>query len=490
MEIASGRSVCPGLFYATPAQDGMLLRIRIPGGQLTSSQCQVVAEIADRAGIQVVQVTNRANLQLRSLQPLDAEALEQLQIAQLAAPVAEVDALRNIMTSPSAGLDRQERLDTRPWVAAWNEYLCGHPELGVLSAKFSVCLDGGGAIAVWDRPNDIALVADAEGAPGWWLYLSQGDRGDSPGATGIYVPLPHTLAVLAALAEVYRQGIVALQGEAPQPRPPRLRAVIQQWGLDGFLQAVEQVLGQVLCRQPGVLAVPGRTAAGRTARQIVPQTAPLGMQPQRQPGLFYCGVGLPLGQLTIAQLRGLGAIAATYGSGMIRLTPWQNLLMVDLPDRVVAAVQAAIEQLGLYHSADTVLGGLVACAGAGCAASATDTQADALAFAARAEQLQLDVPISIHLTGCEKSCAQHHPSDITCLGIRTSQQTAAYRIYLRGQHPFERELCAIDADKLPEMLERLLRVYQRDRLPAESFSEFSRRYEGLQLQSELQSVSE
>jgi ferredoxin-nitrite reductase len=137
------------------------------------------------------------------------------------------------------------------------------------------------------------------------------------------------------------------------------------------------------------------------------------------------------------------------------------------------------------------LSGLVACAGsAGCAASATDTQADALAFAALEARLQLDQPISIHVTGCEKSCAQHHPSDITCLGIQTSLQTPAYRIYMRGQHPFERELCAIDAPKLPETLERILSIYRRDRSsPTESFGEFSRRHEISQLQSLFQCVS-
>jgi ferredoxin-nitrite reductase len=197
-----------------------------------------------------------------------------------------------------------------------------------------------------------------------------------------------------------------------------------------------------------------------------------------------------LGHLTIAQLQGLAAIASRHGSGALRLTPWQNLLLVDIPDRAIAAVEAAIEQLGLHQPSNTLWGGLVACAGAGCAASATDTQADALAFAALESQLQIDPPIGIHFTGCEKSCAHHQPSDITCLGIRTGH-TVAYRIYLGGQHAFERELWAIAVDKLPETLERMVRIYQRDRSSsAESFREFSQRHQMSHLRSLFQSAFE
>ncbi|NJR65749.1 MAG: precorrin-3B synthase [Leptolyngbyaceae cyanobacterium CRU_2_3] len=493
MAFVDGRSACPGLFYATPAQDGMLSRIRLPGGHLTVPQCQAIGQIADRAGIQSVQVTNRANLQLRSLQALDSEMLEQLRAAKLAAPIAEVDALRNIMTSPIAGLDPQEQLDPRPLVVAWDNYLCRHPELARLSAKFSVCFDGGGSLAVWHRPNDIALVVDpeadlagdAEAAIALRLYVSRGDRGESPVQTGISIRPQDSLALLSALAAVYLQGVIGLRNHTPQQRAPRLRQVIQQQGWDSFLQAVLQAVEQQL----GHRLLCSQSPCPSASLPVLSQAAPMGVHPQRQPGLSYCGVGLPLGQLTIVQLRGLTAIATSYGSKSLRLTPWQNLLIPDIPDRFVSTVQAEVEQLGLPHSADHLWRGLVACTGSpGCAASATDTKGDALALAtALASRLQLDCPINIHFTGCEKSCAQHHPSDITCLGIRIdSPQAAAYRISVGG-YSVERELYVIDAASLPSTLEQMLRIYQHYRSqPTESFSEFVGHYEIDQLRQLFQ----
>jgi ferredoxin-nitrite reductase len=190
----------------------------------------------------------------------------------------------------------------------------------------------------------------------------------------------------------------------------------------------------------------------------------IGSHRQRQPGLSYLGMALPLGRLSSAQLRGVVAIAQEYAQGQVRLTPWQNLLIADIPSDDVARVAERIETLGLPSQVAHPWSRMVACAGKGCKASATDTQADALMLADQLVESMATMmlpmtspmtspitpmaqgaeafshPLSIHVTGCEKSCAQHPPADVTLLGVSLDQGTG-YRIYQRdraypeGLHP-------------------------------------------------------
>jgi ferredoxin-nitrite reductase len=148
--------VCPGLFYTVPAKDGIILRIRTPGGLLRSSQSQVVAQFAAQHGDEYVQITHRANLQLRAARAVpSATMLSTLQAAGLAARRAAVDHLRNIMASPTAGIDPQALIDTRALVVALDDAITQHEGLAGLPAKFSVGFDGGEGVSVRDRRNDL-----------------------------------------------------------------------------------------------------------------------------------------------------------------------------------------------------------------------------------------------------------------------------------------------------------------------------------------------
>ena len=136
--------VCPGLFYATPAQDGAIYRIRTPAGMLTSEQASVVAHFAEQMGDGYLQITNRANLQIRSVHMVaPPPMLSTFQDVGLAAAMSGVDHLRNIMASPTAGIDPQALIDTRPLVTALDHTIVQHEEFAGLPAKFSVGFDGG-----------------------------------------------------------------------------------------------------------------------------------------------------------------------------------------------------------------------------------------------------------------------------------------------------------------------------------------------------------
>ena len=461
--------VCPGLFYATPARDGIISRIRIPGGIINSEQGRAIAEFSERFGEGYVHVTNRANLQIRKIQGITSEVLTTLQKVGLAATLTEVDHLRNIMASPTAGIDSLELIDTRPLVKELDAYICGHPELKGLSPKFSVAFDGGGAVSICEQKNEIIFRAIA--SQDWGLVerniyfqLILGD------ATNILLKPEECLSVVVAIAQVYLDNV-----DKTLARKPRLKHLLQDKGVEWYLQQAQSYLPFSLLK----LLKP------TLDKSINPKNYNhLGVHPQQQPGLSYIGIVLPLGQLLSKQLQSLTDLAQNYGSGTLRLTPWQNLLISDIPNPCIPQVKDEIERLGLHWNANQIQGSLVACTGkTGCASSATDTKGQALALAEYLKKhITLDVPVKIHFSGCPKSCAYHGRSDITLLGTLIDKDKTlveGYHIYVGDkEQAFGRELYTnVSIAEVPHQILQMLQVYEIKRTELdESFGEFTNRY--------------
>ncbi|MEZ2238577.1 precorrin-3B synthase [Microcoleus sp.] len=453
---------CPGLFSGSRARDGILSRMRIPGGILNVAQCGAIADLVDRYGTGYVQVTNRANLQIRNLNSaISAEVWQNLQALGLASRLVEIDPIRNIMASPTAGIDRQSLLDTRPLVTDWDDYLQTHLELAELSPKFSVGFDGGESVSIRAIRNDILLAAERRSADSkivLRLYLN--------GDTGIIIQESQCISLLAAIASVY------LQYTKNQPRiegkKPRLRHLLADWGVEKYLEQIQHNLPFVL--QQSSIAPSEKSLANYQH---------LGIHPQQQSGFSYIGIALPLGRLKSQQLRDLANLAQNFGGGTLRLTPWQNLLIYDIPNHRLSELEKSIARLGLHSSATNLDSCLVACAGnTGCASAMTDTQSHALAMVKDlAQKLQIDRPINIHFSGCEKSCAQHSPIDITLVGIQIKQQNetiAGYDIYAgTTDSPFGRKIFqGVRVAEIASFTNKLLQIYQQFRSPDESLGEF------------------
>ncbi len=222
-------------------------------------------------------------------------------------------------------------------------------------------------------------------------------------------------------------------------------------------------------------------------RGPIDRHAHIGIHPQAQPGLFYIGVTARASRLDAAQLRGLAEIAARRGSGTLRLTVWQNLLISDIPEAQVEETIAEIEAIGLATNVGTLRSGLVACTGnAGCKFALADTKRDALALADYLEsRIALDAPLNIHLAGCPNSCAQHYVGDIGLLATKVDmggdEEAQGYHLVVGGGSGSElglgREIARdIPADVLPERLESLLRGFLAQRKAGESFHAFANRH--------------
>ncbi|HET7594894.1 MAG TPA: NirA family protein [Stellaceae bacterium] len=469
-----------GLFYVAPAQNAFMCRLRMPGGILSAHQFRGIADIAERFGGGYADVTTRANLQIREIgagRVLDV--LMAVQDLGLTSRGSGADNIRNITGSPTAGIDAQELIDTRPLARALHYHILNHRELYGLPRKFNIAFDGGGRVSVLEDTNDIgfAAVAIDEGAgvpAGIYFRLELGGitgHGDFARDAGVLVGPEECVPVAVAVVRAFIE-----HGDRTDRKRARLKYVLDRLGLDRFLAETEKHLGFALRRVPSTAYRP---------RRPVQKHAHIGVHAQRQAGLSYVGVVLPVGRLTAAQMRGIAALADTYGSGTLRLTVWQNLLVSDVADARVPALVAEIERLGLSCSASNIRGALVACTGnTGCKFSATDTKGQALALAAHLEnRITLDQPVNIHLTGCPHSCAQHYVGDIGLLGVKVDvagDPVEGYAIYVGGGAGSDRALAreiypGLPMADVPRRVEGLLRAYLAHRGDAaESFHEFVR----------------
>ncbi|MGN6284685.1 MAG: NirA family protein [Afipia sp.] len=474
-----------GLFYVAPNQTSYMCRIRIPNGIVKHWQLAGLADLSERYGGGYAHVTTRAAMQIREIEPKNAVAMiEEIQDLGLCSRGSGADNIRNVTGSPTAGIDPQELIDTRPYAREWHFHILNDRSLYGLPRKFNVAFDGAGTVSVLEETNDIAFQAvtvkenfgvDA----GVWFRLALGGitgHRDFARDTGVLVPLAEATQVADAIVRVFID-----HGDRTNRNKARLKYVLDIWGFDKFLAEVESKLGRKLARIPGEALV---------ERPKFDRMAHVGVHAQKQAGLNWIGVVVPVGRLTPDQMRGLADVARDFGDGDVRLTVWQNLLISGVPDDRIAAATAAINALDLSIEPTSIRAGLVACTGStGCRFAAAHTKENAVEIAAWCEtRVALDTPVNIHLTGCHHSCAQHYIGDIGLIGARVpvgdeGDTVDGYHLHVGGgfgpDATIGRELYRdVKAEEAPATVERVLRAYMSHRAAAhETFLDFCRRHE-------------
>ncbi|MSU63517.1 MAG: NirA family protein [Pedosphaera sp.] len=499
-----------GLFHVAPTEKAFMLRCRIPAGELTALQMVGLADIADDFGGGSADITTRSNIQIRQIAPKHIiHVLTKLQELGLTARGSGVDNIRNITASPTAGFDPVELIDTRPLAMALHHYILNQRDLFGLPRKFNVAFDGGGGVSVVADTNDIGFIAvraaasvssfpnqhpTAPNSPKPHAVGSHGNvepsvyfRVELAGITGhkqfaadagILVKPGECLAVAAAMIRVFNEN-----GDRTDRKKARLKYLIDKWGIPKFIAETEKKLAFPLIRFPRAQCEPAHPPI---------KHGHIGIYKQAQRGRNYIGVVVPVGRMTTKQMRRLGELAQHYGAGHLRLTPWQNLLIPNVPDGFVETVKRSLIRIGFHYEASAIAGGLVACTGnTGCKWASTNTKGQAVELVRYLEKrVQLDQPINIHLTGCPNSCAQHYIGDIGLQGARVTlsgESVEAYHVVLGGGDGHDRTIAkevfkGIPFSALPKLLERVLQVYQEKRTLGESFAQFTRRHEIRQLQ--------
>ena len=474
-----------GLFYVAPNQQSFMCRLRLPNGILNHWQMAGLALLATSHGGGYAHVTTRANLQIREITAERAPSLlEAIQDLGIVTRGSGADNIRNVTGTPTAGIDPQELIDTRPYARAWHVHILNARALYGLPRKFNVAFDGGGRIAALEDTNDIGFqaveVVDGAGVePGIWFRLLLGGitgHKDFARPAGLYLKPEESTEVADAIVRIFID-----HGDRTDRNKARLKYLLDTWGIDKFLSEIETRLGRPLLRIPDD-CIKVRPRPDRLAH--------IGVHRPKQAGMNWIGVVLKSGRLSAAQMEGLSRIARELGDGDIRLTVWQNLILSGVRDDNVDAAVAAIDALGLSTKATPLRAGLVSCTGnTGCKFAASNTKGTAEAIAEHVEsRLDLDSPVNIHLTGCHHSCAQHYIGDIGLLAVKIDrgddgEPTEGFSIYVGGgsgpDARIGRELWSnVESRRCPQAVEKLLATYLAHRAgPGETFLEFTGRHE-------------
>ena len=470
-----------GLFYVAPAQNSYMCRLRFAGGLVTSAQMRVLAEIAREQAGGYAHVTTRSNFQIREIGAGDGyDVLCKLHEAGIVPKGSGADNIRNITGSVTAGIDAQEIYDTRALCREMLHYIYNHREFYGLPRKFNIAFDGGGTINTLEETNDIGFQAVEVGAnqsvsPGVYFRMMLGGitgHQDFARDVGILLKPQECVPIAGAVLRVF-----IAEGDRTDRKKARLKYVLDRLGFEKFMEMVREQLDFEPVQFPLENCEP-RPRADRMAH--------IGVHPQKQDGLFYIGVALPVGKLEAAQIAVLAVLAESYGDGEIRLTPWQNLLIAGVKAEDIETVKAELENIGLGWNANSIRAGLVACTGSfGCKFGLADTKKNAMEIAQHVEsKLELDAPLNIHVTGCPNSCAQHYIGDIGLMGVKVEVEddmVDGYHIVVGGgfgaQAGIGRSLYEeVVAEDAPQTIERMLQCYLAKREAGENFLEWSRRH--------------
>ncbi len=469
-----------GLFYLSPVKDAFMARLRIPGGIIKTYQLRGLAQTAKDLTSGYCQITTRANFQMRLIQPKDApEVLRRIQAVGLHTRGSGADNIRNLTSNPTAGIDPQELIDCTPYVRELADFIISHREFYNLPRKFNIAFDGGGLIGSVEDTNDIGVKAIKVDDDIFFRIALGGATGHKSFARdlGVIVPPQDIVKVVTAIVRVYVRN-----GNRGDRKKARLKHLLDKWTMEEYLGHTEKVLGGSLLRsrlEPRTLVYPYAQ---------LPHSH-IGVYPQKQEGLHYLGVALPVGQMTPAQLLRVADLADNYGSGEIRLTVWQNFIIPNIPGTYVETVRKAVRKMGFDYQQSHIASGVVACTGNKyCKFSSTDTKGHALGLIKHLEKrIKLDQPVNIHFTGCPNSCAQHYMGDIGMLGAKTRDGREAYHVFVGGGFGTKaacgRQIYqALPVDELNVAVEKILLAYLKHRKTTESFQSFSMRHDVNSLQ--------
>lgn len=371
---------CPGILRPMASGDGLIVRVRPRCGAFTLPAARALADLAERMGNGHIDLTRRANLQLRGLTD---ERLPELQAALaglgLLDPDSETEAVRNVMVAPLAGLDPTQAFDVRPIASAIDAALTSEARLHALPGKFGMLVDGGGVLSIAAERADICLAAVGD-ALAFGLDMATGTEW-----LGTVAP---SRAATAAIAAARAFLGVATRG--------RMRGLSEA--------AFTEVRAAVA---PFLVAGNQMPAAG-------------GRRLGRLEGAV--GIAAPFGRLEAAQLRHLAALAAEVGAADLRLSPWRTLYISVADDAGAQSLLERARDLGLIVEDNDPLLRVEACPGApDCKSSSVDARGDARRLAVLAASH--DYRGSIHVSGCAKGCARSLPSALVLAG-----KQGAYRV--------------------------------------------------------------
>jgi sulfite reductase (ferredoxin) len=458
-----------------------MLRVRIDGGQLSSEQLRVISDISVKYARGTADVTDRQNIQLHWIEIESVPAIwEALEAVGLSTTEACGDTPRVILGCPLAGLDSDELTDAEPEIAAVTEKYIGDPEFSNLPRKFKTSISGCAAQCTHHEINDIAFAAvrhPETGEVGYDLWVGGGLSTNPMIAKrlGAFVRADQVPEVWAAVASVFRDyGYRRLRHRA------RIKFLVADWGPEKFREVMEkEYLGYALPDGPAPVNVDGG------ARDHV------GVHRQ-QDGLSYVGFAPRVGRLDGELLGAVAALAERYGSGRVRTTAQQKMVILDVPDTALDGLLAELDALGLPANPSAFRRHTMACTGIEfCKLAIVETKGRAMTLIDELERRLpgWESPVTINVNGCPNSCARIQTADIGLKGSlvtdASGNQVEGFQIHLGGTltggdatgSGFGRKVRGLKAtaEELPDYVERVLRRYDAARSAGETFAAWTLR---------------
>jgi precorrin-3B synthase len=372
-----GESFCPGILHAIQAKDGLLTRIRVPGGLITPSQLFAIARLSAAFSDGNVEITSRSNLQMRAVAYENLNYLAQGLDSAGFLPSKEHERVRNVVTNPFAGLGFDEMLDSRPFVRELDRRLIQDQVMAGLSPKFSFAIDGGGR---WfNRESDDLALRVVSVDNSHLFHLTIGGA-----SSGFGVRTDNAVDCLLEAAKIClyisRKFDVPARGRKIALMPQTMNCLLRE--LSNFL---------VPCPCPD-----GSNFAS---------DMPVGVYLTKQTGFVNLVPSVPLGRLTSQQIQCVASIAKEW-NGDLRLTPWRGIIIGSIPECAIGAVAASLQVVGLSLDSKNGYQGIFACAGStGCDASLADVRSAASLLARSLSGRDGKPGWTVYISGCEKQCA-------------------------------------------------------------------------------------
>jgi sulfite reductase (ferredoxin) len=468
----SGRFRWYGLYTQRPEEDKMfMMRVRIPGGQVTADQLDACAEIARRWGEGVMDVTDRQNFQFHNLHIEDIpEAWAMLAAVGMSTLETCGDVTRNVLGCPTAGVDAAEYLDATPYVLAVGERLTGTKEFSNLPRKYKISITGCADRCGHEDINDIGAVAHRVNGRLGFDVLVGGGLSTTPHmaqSLGALVDPDELVEVCVGITTLFRD-----YGYRRARNRARLKFLLADWGVEKFREVLEKkYLKRRLVDGP---PAPTTTAAHRDHAGIHRQAD----------GRMYLGFPMVAGRTNADQLSGVADVSRKYGKGRVRLTTQQKVVVLDIPeDRVEEAVDD-LATLGFQVRSSSFRRSTMACTGIEfCKLAVTETKARAGSLVDELEKRlpDFDDYCRININGCPNACARFQIADMGFMGSVVTiagNPVEVYQVYLGGHLGEERHFARIAkgarvrADRMTDYVESLLRLYLDRRLPEQDFSHY------------------
>jgi ferredoxin-nitrite reductase len=420
-----------GIFFRKRTPGQFMLRLRLPNGILTSGQMRMLGAIIHPYGEQgVADITTRQNLQLRGI-PIEEmpQILGYLKEVGLTSIQSGMDNVRNITGSPLAGIDPDELIDVRGLTRKVQDMITnngeGNPSFSNLPRKFNIAICGCRDNSVHAEINDLAFVpAFKEGKLGFNVLVGgffSARRCAEAIGLDVWVDPRDVVPLCEAVLLVYRD-----HGLRANRQKARLMWLIDEWGLEKFRAAVERQTGHPLLR------------AAEKDEVVWHKRDLLGVHAQKQPGLNFVGLHVPVGRLNALEMMELARLAEVYGSGELRLTVEQNVLIPNVPDSRVAPLLKEPLLKKFSPNPGPLQRGLVSCTGNQfCNFALIETKNRAVALMEELEaELEIPQTVRIHWTGCPNSCGQPQVADIGLMGTtarKDGRVVEAVDIYMGGE---------------------------------------------------------